>query len=271
MSRSSKRQSAPTNTPGLGSEPPQHLTTMAGRYIPPHMRGSYDSSSAATLSVKAERKPEDGYTLEEISYQYSFDNRKQLGTLNRSSKFVEEEEKFTLGFVIVFKGQHPKWPPRIFCKTNLFLLPKTDTLPSGPITVFTEVTNPHTPENHRQHIDQRFVYAGAHTITRIQYLMPRTPLLIKMLESKFTGPQTERSEEAWNKSLNMKWAVVDLTKVEEGEEQGSNPMEPLKEAKKKTVSELLEEMRLQKSSPGKENDQPGLEIERRENPEGGDP
>lgn len=103
---------------------------MAGRYIPPHMRGSTGSSSAEVPSVKAERKPEDGYTLEEISNQYSFDHKKQLGTLNRVSTFVEEEEKLTLGFVIVFKNQHPKWPPKIFCKTNLHSLPKTDTLPS---------------------------------------------------------------------------------------------------------------------------------------------
>lgn len=87
--------------------------------------------------------------------------------------------------------------------------------------------------------------------------MPHTPLLIKMLESKFTGPMNERSEEAWNKSLNMKWAVVDLNMVEE-EEQGSNPMEPLKEIKKKGVSEMLEEMRLGESSGGKENGKPGV-------------
>lgn len=89
--------------------------------------------------------------------------------------------------------------------------------------------------------------------------MPRTPLLIKMLETKFTGQKNERSEEAWNKSLNMKWAIVDLIMVEE-EEQGSNPMEPLKEIKKKSVSEMLEEMRLGESSGGKENS----------NPDGGD-
>ena len=94
------------------------------------MRSSTNSPSAGIPSVKTERKPEDGYTLEEISYQFSFDHKKQLGTLNRASKFVKEEEKNTLGFIIVFKGQHPKWPPRIFCKTNLSLLPKTDTLPS---------------------------------------------------------------------------------------------------------------------------------------------
>ena len=104
---------------------------MAGRYIPPHLRGSSDSSSSAEVPiVKAERRPEDGYTLEEITNQYSYDHKRQLGTLNRASAFVEEEEKNNLGFIIVFKNQHPKWPPRIFCKTNLSLLPKTDSLPS---------------------------------------------------------------------------------------------------------------------------------------------
>ena len=83
--------------------------------------------------------------------------------------------------------------------------------------------------------------------------MPRTPLLIKMLETKFTGEMSERAEEAWNKSLNMKWAIVDLKTVEE-EAQGSNPMEPLKEMpKKKTVSEMLEEMRLGESNGGTEH------------------
>lgn len=93
------------------------------------MRGS-TGPSAESPGVEAERKPEDGYTLEEIANQYSFDHKKRLGTLNRASITIEEEEKYTLGFVIVFKDQHPKWPPKIFCKTNLFLLPKTDTLPS---------------------------------------------------------------------------------------------------------------------------------------------
>ena len=94
--------------------------------------------------------------------------------------------------------------------------------------------------------------------------MPRTPLLIKMLESKFTGPKNERSEEAWNKSLNLKWAVVDLTKGEEMEDQGSNPMEPLKEIQKKSVSEMLEEMRLGESYAGMENGKPGAQDESEE-------
>ena len=102
---------------------------MAGRYIPPHMRGS-SGSSTEVLNVKAERKPEDGYTLEEISNQYSFRDKKQLGTLNRASIDVGEGGKPTIGFVLVFKDQHPKWPPTIFCKTNLNALPKSDTLPS---------------------------------------------------------------------------------------------------------------------------------------------
>ena len=95
--------------------------------------------------------------------------------------------------------------------------------------------------------------------------MPRTPLLIKMLESKFTGPKNERSEEAWNKSLNMKWAIVDLARVEGGE-QGSNPMEPLKEIQKKSVSEMLEELRLSESTGGRENRRPDGGEDRAEAP-----
>ena len=128
---------------------------------------------------------------------------------------------------------------------------------------------PHRSEN-RKTYEQLFVFAGAYIITRIQFLMPRTPLLIKMLESKFTGPTSDRSEEAWNRCLNMKWAVVDLTKVEEEGDKESNPMEPLKEIKKKSVSELLEEMRLQESSTGNQNEYPSLEggkeIQADENP-----
>lgn len=95
--------------------------------------------------------------------------------------------------------------------------------------------------------------------------MPRTPLLIKMLETKFTGPKSERSEEAWNKSLNLKWAIVDLAKEQSEEHQASNPMEPLKEIKTKSVSEMLEEMRLRESgATGTENRTSGLESHRQE-------
>ena len=92
--------------------------------------------------------------------------------------------------------------------------------------------------------------------------MPRTPLLVKILESKFTGPKSERSEEAWNKSLNLKWAIVDLTKVAE-EEGGNNPMEPLREIKKKSVSELLEEMRLRETGVETDNGDPGRDDDER--------
>ena len=79
-----------------------------------------------------------------------------------------------------------------------------------------------------------------------------------MLESKFVGPLTERSEEVLNKSLTMKWAVVDLHMAEE-KKQGSNPMEPLKEIKKRSVSEMLEEMRLKESNGGKKSEKPSGE------------
>ena len=57
----------------------------------------------------------------------------------------------------------------------------------------------------------------------------------------------------------MKWAVVDLAKGEPDGHMRDNPMEPLKEIKKKGVSELLEEMRLQESFTGNRNGSSGME------------
>lgn len=78
---------------------------MAGRYIPPHMRGS-NGSSVEVLSVKAERKPEDGYIFEGVFNQYFFRDKKQLGILNRASTDVEEGVKSIICFVFVFRDQY---------------------------------------------------------------------------------------------------------------------------------------------------------------------
>ncbi|KAL8684462.1 MAG: hypothetical protein Q9218_008281, partial [Villophora microphyllina] len=94
---------------------------MAGRYIPPHLRqkdagqqGTPSSSSAPQLQIK-ERSLSDGYTPEEIANQFGLPSTEKVGTLNA-------DESGKLAFVLVFKDQHPEWPPKIFCKSNLHLL-----------------------------------------------------------------------------------------------------------------------------------------------------
>ena len=106
------------------------MSTMAGVYVPPHLRGSAKSPSSELPSVKTERKSGDEITLTDIRKKYPLNER--FGTLNRASTYVEDWKEYnTLGFIIVFEGPHPKWPPTIYCKAELKLLPKTeDRLPS---------------------------------------------------------------------------------------------------------------------------------------------
>ncbi|MCJ1458585.1 hypothetical protein MMC28_008958 [Mycoblastus sanguinarius] len=281
---------------------------MPGKYIPPHMRGT----STTDRSPKTERKPEDGYTLEEIAGQFGYENKGKLGTLNSDC-----DEGSQLGFVIVFKDQHPGWPPSVFCKTNLHLLPrsmdgcssrekvgiegmrpeestessetrlpnkpkpttdlntlKDSTTPEGggqteepsetnaagpvessntgsdtpPYPVFTE-----SKQTSYKKSEAKFLFAGTHHIISIKYLQPRSEELIAMLQTKFTGPKTQRSAEKWQESLSLTWADVELHKFE-GDMVRGNPMVLLKEVQKKKegVNELLDRLRL--GGKGKEDD-----------------
>ena len=244
---------------------------MAGRYVPPHMRNKA-SSTGNEAAGKFERKLEDGYTLEEIANQ--FGSKQKTGTLN--SGIAEG----ALAFIVLFRDQHPQWPPQIFCKSNLHLLPAekdANTIgdiydseahpkakgtsgnetyasntnngdagegtrsPSESIPVFTEEIS--APIDRRRQ-GRRFVFEGYYDITNVEYLAPRSKELIKMLDTKFSKLQKERTPESWNISLSIKWAVVSLKKVE-GQE-ARNPMMPLKEIPVRGVTQMLEQMRLGK-------------------------
>lgn len=233
--------------------------------MPPHLR---HQSPATPNTDPIERNPEDGYTLEEIAHQ--FDCKHKVGTLNSNAELGREWDPSSLAFVVVFRGQHPEWPGKIFCKTNLNLLPgggavegatnedgdggeqsaskaATEEEPSPltpPIPIFTEGPRQNT-NGGTQHLNQKFFFTGYHILTRTTYLAPGSPQLVKMLDTKFTPEGKRRSVEAWKHSLSLTCAVVELRGVEaeEAKEKG-NPMVPLKEVKKRGVSEMLEAMRL---------------------------
>ena len=212
------------------------------RYIPPALRSK---QAAVENETPIDRKPEDGYFLEEICYQ--FDHKYKPGTLNGRDQ---------LAFILLFSHQHPQWPSKIFCKSNLRLLTSiANILESGPafqpssepihefkqtaklIPVFTQ---DRTLRSHgRKNGEAGFIFSGMYTVSSVEYLEPRSQQLVNMLEVKFAGGK-QRSPEDWKKSLTMRWAVVDLQKVEST----LRPMEPLKPIKKKGVTEMLEEMRL---------------------------
>ena len=225
------------------------------RYIPPVLRSKQASAQNET---PVERKSEDGYSIEEICHQ--FDHNIKPGTLNGGDE---------LAFILLFSDQHPQWPSRIFCKSNLQLLPSiaknsedaspvTDPalLPSSDsayesdqpaklIPVFTQDQSLRKPG--RKGREAGFVLNGMYTISSIEYLEPRNEELVKMLDIKFAGGK-QRPPEDWKKSLTIRWAVVDLQKVDSS----LNPMVPLRPMKKKGVTEMLGEMRQRESKKTQE-------------------
>ena len=243
---------------------------MAGRYVPPHLRGASESSVSPDTSTQAsERDPATGYSHDEVSNQ--FDCGIKLGTLNSAGEHNDDPSKESLSFIIVFKDQHPQWPPKIFCKSRLHLLPPTpvssidaeaklsksndDSIttqnsqagksPMAPGSQADVVYGPPVPIfSQIQARPAIYRYDGVRSVISTTYLQPGSTELIDLLNLKFGSQRKERTPESWQSSISTKWAVVEMSELEEGE----NPMVPLKKMKdEKSVNEMLREMRIKDS------------------------
>lgn len=114
-----------------------------------------------------------------------------------------------------------------------------------------------------------FKFSGYHRITRLQFLEPNTPELTKMLQQKWsiTNQRTgrtrdrERDAEAWEKSYNMRWAVVKFEKDGAADKKLGKPqIETLQDnfqndfnirGEQKSVNDMLSELRM-KDADGKD-------------------
>lgn len=180
------------------------------------------------------------------------------------------------------KPANPRWDAdgTIFAKSNLDLLPgyteglkprsdsnppeshastESDATPNGsspnkaesvghPIAVFKQTSASRRPPG--------FVFEGWYKIERTAFLAPRSQELEKMLEQKWSWTnnkgnvfQTNRKGANWERSFNMRWAVVKFVKdAKADEERGVPKIERLPDAKeefpKKGVNEMLADMRL---------------------------
>ncbi|KAL8965004.1 MAG: hypothetical protein Q9183_004088 [Haloplaca sp. 2 TL-2023] len=144
-------------------------------------------------------------------------------------------------------------------------------LPLQPIAVFTQDGIPDSsgPEDPLRTL---FIFKDWYHINSVTYLEPKSQELIKLLEGKFTAKGKMRRPEQWERSLGLRWAVAELVSVSESgnrddddqkksedvagsenEDEGrgkaklGNPMVPLKpmpELPKKSVKDILAEMRL---------------------------
>ncbi|KAL1627579.1 hypothetical protein SLS56_006300 [Neofusicoccum ribis] len=110
-----------------------------------------------------------------------------------------------------------------------------------------------------------FRFAGYHKIERLQYIEPRSADLVRMLDQKFSIPDRfsrvktqQRSPESWKRSLEHRWAVIELKKDEEAAKNLPAPDVKIADVREKrnagkektpqkSVNEMLKEMRLGKS------------------------
>lgn len=248
---------------------------MASRYIPPHLRATSSQQSFPGASTAPGQQGGDDsprgplhYSLEDLAAHYRVSEKQ--GTLNHA-----DSDEGSISHILVYHDQHPDWPGKIFCKTNLNLLasyeqslnqnisepaptanasqeqedvsedpsetepahpPTAPTAPSS-IPVYTSSPRPHDANN------VAFSFNGYHHIRSITYLAPHSPELISMLERKFTGTEPGRhrvrSRASWAASLATPWAVVELALDEAKRDEGCGVVK----VREKSVAERLEELR----------------------------
>lgn len=198
--------------------------TTSGSYVPPHLRKLRTQGGETTALPQLTASPTSGnrtsfYTLDEICTQLGGSHN----TIGESAADPPSVSRF-----IVHDGQHPEWPPKLFCKTNLALLPNLDTASAEAkereYPVFEQIPF-HTSQ-------QKFEFSGWWKIAAIRYLEPNSEELIAMHTKKATIHTTTRAssrsmkytkinqpegkartEQAWKDSLSRSWAVISLEKT----------------------------------------------------------
>ncbi|KAK4899687.1 hypothetical protein LTR27_002953 [Elasticomyces elasticus] len=129
---------------------------------------------------------------------------------------------------------------------------------SAPVAVFKQTRG--------RGMRRSFQFDGFYYGLHIAYLEPHSPELVRMLEQKWSRidrhgkvVMSERDHASWQESLGLRWAVVKFARHEEADRQKGVPrIERLSDATesarggavKKSVNEMLQEMRLQEKCSG---------------------
>lgn len=264
---------------------------MTSTYIPPHLRGG---DAKAPVLPKSNKQPEQRlYSLQEIGNHYWPDNAWREDVKSRTLHNSAQNPS-GLSHLLLFKDANPRWAEEriIYVKTNLDLLPvhrrdrvdpsMSDCSNSGEknIQVIQEqegtkeqeqdthtqndkAIQPDTPiavfdQGRRSSYSSRihsFSFDGYYRISRLVFLEPNSPDLVRMLEQKFTRKNRsgrvmhyQRDKGSWQASLAKRWAVVKLEKDEAADERLGRPdivrIEHEQHTEVKSVNDMLKELRM---------------------------
>ncbi|KAK5173884.1 uncharacterized protein LTR77_002565 [Saxophila tyrrhenica] len=126
--------------------------------------------------------------------------------------------------------------------------------------------------------ERPFIFNGWYSIEKVTLLEPQSKELARTLELKWTirdkygkTIKRERDEDKWQASMNQKWAVVKLAKDEAAQKERGDPkIERLPDsdsnvttAEKKSVQEMLAEMRLKDTGVSSPTPQDAKEMTER--------
>ncbi|KAJ9617182.1 hypothetical protein H2200_000903 [Cladophialophora chaetospira] len=125
-----------------------------------------------------------------------------------------------------------------------------------------------------------FTFQGYYRITNLQFLEPNTPDLARMLQQKWTVTnqrtgrvhERQRDMQSWEKSFNLRWAVVKFEKDETADKKLGKPqIERLKDdeeddidagREKKSVNDMLRELSMKDSNAKEEKNDGDNKIEK---------
>ncbi|KAK6520734.1 hypothetical protein TWF506_000981 [Arthrobotrys conoides] len=180
---------AATSTPDSSN-----LSGSKPAYIPPHLRHKLPDLSASTAAASKMTTPEavpekkpfqrKTFTASEIYKHFGVVHG---GTINPSINNHKE-----LAYILIFRNQHPQYPPRIFLKSNLELIFENASQGSEINPLLEHLEIPLFEEEH-QYRSKLFKFKSWVKIQKVERLEKGSDKLVEMLTLKWRSDTPRRS------------------------------------------------------------------------------
>ncbi|KAK6361217.1 hypothetical protein TWF730_004959 [Orbilia blumenaviensis] len=225
--------STPESTVAATSAPDSsNLSEPKSPYVPPHLRhklpvyptptNTMEGSQTTTTitDIPSEKKPfqRKTFTATEIYRHFGVVHG---GTINPSINNHKE-----LAYILIFRNQHPQYPPKIFVKSNLELIFK-DAAKGDDINPILETLDIPLFEEEHQYRSKLFKFKSWVRVQKVERLEKGSEALIEMLTEKWrsdtprrTGFEMREREKSRREEKMKKENALTITKAVEVGENG---------------------------------------------------